>query len=1014
MQGKQKKRFDLVRRQKAKKVLPTFSVVQKNIDATEVVSTRDDINFFESLSPEEKQIQIQRIRSKIFQNTQRIQEAEKRHENIERILIAKGKKREELQYEMVSLVEAAAGTREEALQLFRDIKKSLAQERRKFTRLSKKIEIAQKREKDIQDLVLGLKIRKVKNRIEYFSWFRRLYDRQLQIKIAEQHKLERDISVLQARYHGVLFKIQASEREEEKKIYSQKRRGRVVAGADLATIASHLEKFQVTTNQLAEHEKIVQSKKEHIRNERKRVLGQLSYLRHKVVSLTGKIDRRYEQIKILERNLATFERQIGQVEKQKQKLQELPKVIQPKVVKKTKPLRAKRPVFNFNISSLRKNIFQPAFVSFMIFAVLVTSTVGASKTVVAGLKMKQKVLGESTVAYDRISDARTALEQNDLSTASTSFQEASSIFADAAELTNSLSSAAVEISGFLPQTSALKSGSSLLTALHETTAAATSFTEALNKTQGAPVIAIAGVKQKNVDPSLTLTDALSRAHSDFSKASESLSRANEAITDVRLDDVPENLRDKVEILQQGIPVLAMLSERINSSYDTFLALLGSDHAKRYLILFQNHTELRASGGFLGTFALVDIDQGKVTQVKTNGIYDLDGQLAERIVPPYPLRLITDRWFTRDTNWYPDFPMSAKKISEFFEKSGGPSFDGVIAFDPTIVQDLLRLTGPITMKKYNATVTADNFIETTQYEVEKDYDKKLNKPKQFLADLVPVLLSETLKLNHAAWPDVLSVLLKAAGEKHFMAYSSNDNLQKLIEKSDIAGEMKYSEGDYLAIINSNILGNKTDAMIHEDIEHTAIIQNNGTVQDTVRVTRDHTGTNKWPSGTNRDYVRIYVPKGSTFVSAEGFSQDESLQKYVDCNQCSTDPLVSEIESTIEPLGDGVESFIENGFTVFAGWQILEPGKTKSYSITYTLPQKIQSSFLRPVDSYRLHVQKQAGSLGSLFQHETKLQSSWQVLNNIVDNKTVVSSEQDVVRYETTLTTDKFFSHIIEKK
>jgi len=39
--------------------------------------------------------------------------------------------------------------------------------------------------------------------------------------------------------------------------------------------------------------------------------------------------------------------------------------------------------------------------------------------------------------------------------------------------------------------------------------------------------------------------------------------------------------------------------------------LGFDYDQRYLLVFQNNNELRASGGFIGSFALVDIGNGQI-------------------------------------------------------------------------------------------------------------------------------------------------------------------------------------------------------------------------------------------------------------------------------------------------------------------------------------------------------------------------------------------------------------------
>jgi hypothetical protein len=55
----------------------------------------------------------------------------------------------------------------------------------------------------------------------------------------------------------------------------------------------------------------------------------------------------------------------------------------------------------------------------------------------------------------------------------------------------------------------------------------------------------------------------------------------------------------------------------NESRLTFLSFIekfsGNESPKKYLFLFQNSMELRPTGGFIGSFAVVDIDKGKIVK-----------------------------------------------------------------------------------------------------------------------------------------------------------------------------------------------------------------------------------------------------------------------------------------------------------------------------------------------------------------------------------------------------------------
>jgi len=133
----------------------------------------------------------------------------------------------------------------------------------------------------------------------------------------------------------------------------------------------------------------------------------------------------------------------------------------------------------------------------------------------------------------------------------------------------------------------------------------------------------------------------------------------------------------------------------------------------YLILFQNNNELRSSGGFIGSFAEVEVKGGRPGSIDfgTN-IYKLDEPFAAQVVvpPPAPLLRITGgRWTLRDSNWAADFPQAAEQILWFYEREWGMAgketrLDGVIALTTTVIEELLRLTDPIEMPAYTTTLT----------------------------------------------------------------------------------------------------------------------------------------------------------------------------------------------------------------------------------------------------------------------------------------------------------------------
>ena len=77
------------------------------------------------------------------------------------------------------------------------------------------------------------------------------------------------------------------------------------------------------------------------------------------------------------------------------------------------------------------------------------------------------------------------------------------------------------------------------------------------------------------------------------------------------------------------------------------------------------------------------------------------------------------------------------------------------------------------------------------------------------------------------------------------------------------------------MNTNINGYKTDGVIDETIEHQSELQTDGSIVDTVTITRTHNGGNEkydWWNKVNGDWMRVYVPEGSKLLEASGQTRE----------------------------------------------------------------------------------------------------------------------------------------------
>lgn len=378
----------------------------------------------------------------------------------------------------------------------------------------------------------------------------------------------------------------------------------------------------------------------------------------------------------------------------------------------------------------------------------------------------------------------------------------------------------------------------------------------------------------------------------------------------------------------------------------FQQMLGFEKPQTYLVLFLNNTEIRPGGGFIGTYAVVKMDKGSPQLLKTEGTEVLDYSMPNDVLPlpPKPLgdQVLVDKWYFRDSNWSPDFRLSAEKSLELYRLEKGLEADNintVVAFTPTLIEKMLKIVGPITVR--GEEFTAENFLAKTQYEVEYAYGAKgvpKAERKGILGDMAKVLLGKLPGQIFSNWKTYYDLWQEMVEEKQIMFYAVDPNMQTVFKTQNWSGEMLNTDGDYMLWADANLGAMKTDLAITRNLSYEIQPTSSGKFLATVSMTYKHSGSFDWRTTRYRSYARVYVPVGSKLVSSVG-----SMEKD---------------KSTVPGK---IDSGIENNRQWFGGFISLEPGQTKKLSFTYLLPEKIQTQI--GAGQYILFVQKQLGILST---------------------------------------------------
>ena len=372
--------------------------------------------------------------------------------------------------------------------------------------------------------------------------------------------------------------------------------------------------------------------------------------------------------------------------------------------------------------------------------------------------------------------------------------------------------------------------------------------------------------------------------------------------------------------------------------------LGLDSQKSYLLLFQNNSELRPTGGFIGSYGTLSFSNGRLGKVEIDDVYNLDGQIKEQIEPPAPLRksLNVFSWGLRDSNWDPDFVKSAKTAEGFYSKVFATKVDGVFAFDQTSISRLLTVLGPIELEDYGETITGQNLADRAQYHSEIGFTPGSTAKKDFLGvvarKIMDKLKDEKTEKN---WPKIFAAINGSLVEKHILLNFENPKVESLVALENWTGGIKTLPreenskvflNDYLAIFEANVGANKSNRFLERQITLNPVIQRDGDLISALTINYvNRSPADTWPGGIYKSYLRIYLPQGSKFEAIE--------------NGQNKDP--NQIESTTDQDKAVWGFFIEVGV-----------GESKKVVFKYRTPYRIKIEGNSA--SYDLLIQKQPGT------------------------------------------------------
>lgn len=380
-------------------------------------------------------------------------------------------------------------------------------------------------------------------------------------------------------------------------------------------------------------------------------------------------------------------------------------------------------------------------------------------------------------------------------------------------------------------------------------------------------------------------------------------------------------------------------------------ILGYNKPQFYLVLFQNESELRPTGGFIGSVGELTLENGKVADFKIKDVYDIDGQIKGHIEPPFVVRRnLQPHLYLRDSNFSPIFENSATMSAQLYTLGMGKDVDGIIAVNFEVLRKLLEITGPIELARFKTTVTADNAMDLVHETIEDNKFPGSSQKKDILNAIFNnlVIRMEDDPALAAKFAGLIPELLQT---KNIQLASPNAPIQKGLSANGLSGNTISRNhtknpvvSDTLGVFEANIGVNKANKQVTRSISYETTLEASRSSEVTLTI------KNQNQRLAYKSYIQVMVPANS---SVSEILIDRKPQEII---PAITDPEIYEARGFEEPGELELETSRVGENTVF-GFEInVRPGAEQVITVAYELPRvTIPTQF-----TYSLDYIKQSGT------------------------------------------------------
>src|SRR5918996_1338404 len=523
---------------------------------------------------------------------------------------------------------------------------------------------------------------------------------------------------------------------------------------------------------------------------------------------------------------------------------------------------------------------------------------------------------------------RTQLIGGDVDASAVSFRSGRDMFASAVDRADGLGVRAIGLLPWLGRTSdAVRAMAASATSAAD---AAIVITDAIASAPGGLGGLAPTSGTVHVERLIPLADAARRADGLMNDAAAQLERATDSLV---LQPVASALRDSEEevvAIKDKIHALALI-------LDGLPRFLGADGRRTYFFGAQNPAELRGTGGLIGAYSLLRIDDGRFRFSQFEPIHSLAQPPLTDVPPPNEDYTAYEQFrrhglFWTGINIMPDFPSVAQAILASYQASTGTRLDGVVIADPFALAALLEATGPVEVPGYGVTVDADTVVPFTTNEAYSVFDDSVRR-KRILGDVARAAFGRFVEQPSTDTGD-LRTLIDSASDRHILVYSADGAMQEGLAATPIGGALRppHADDDLLSVVVNSSAGSKVDFYQQRKVAYAVELHDDGSASAEFDLTlANHaptTGEPPYVIGPFRQQGRYFGPILRRIDAGDSVALSTVY--------CGTDCIPVEDEAELDGTPTDVQAGVDLGVRYLRHYYAIPSGEERELGLVWDDP------------------------------------------------------------------------------